>query len=98
MFNNDELKPFNDFVKSSLGFPRIKQTVAVEMERPLGGVHFNSNTLSFNYNLLKGFYVAKTSKIKPYDLLKNITAPTREISRSLMLLLTYCVTIWSRFL
>lgn len=33
-FDNDELEPFNDFVTSSLGFPRIKQAVAVVMDPP----------------------------------------------------------------
>lgn len=55
----------------------------MEMERPLGGVHFKPDTLRFSYNLLRGVCVAKTSKKKPSDLLKSITAPTRQISRSL---------------
>lgn len=73
-----ELEPFHDFVTSSLrSFLRIKQAVAVEMERPLGGVHFKLDRLGFNYNLLRGVCVAKASKRKPSELLKSVTAPIR---------------------
>lgn len=76
MSNNDEAEPFNDFVTSSLGFPKIKQAVAVEMERPLGGVHFKPDTLSFNYKLPRGVCVAKTSKKMLLSTIYGVTIPS----------------------